>query len=287
MFDRVSIITPTLNSARFIEENLVSVRDQTYQDIEHIVIDGGSTDGTVDILKKYQGEYDLKWISEPDSGQSGAFNKGVKLSTGQWFLFVNSDDYLLSSDSIGKMILLINNEPGYFIYMCCTTCINEFGDIIYEELKQPFKYKIYTHDILMNKYAEVVHQGTFYHKKVFETVGLYDVNYRYHMDYEFHLRASKIFDIYTTMEFRVCAQRVHSQMVTKKRTPKRFIEIYKARRKNGGSIWNQKTVYVLKGLINYYIYEPNLYLILRKVPFARKIYKFMNLDNNDFNKIAT
>jgi len=97
MFDRVSIITPSLNSARFIEETLISVRDQTYQDIEHIVIDGGSTDGTVDILKKYEGGYDLKWIGEPDRGQSDAFNKGIKLSTGQWLLFVNSNDYVLKS----------------------------------------------------------------------------------------------------------------------------------------------------------------------------------------------
>jgi glycosyltransferase involved in cell wall biosynthesis len=89
-FPLVSIITPSFNSYPYIIQNIESVKNQDYPNIEHIVIDGGSTDGTVEILKKYP---HLKWISEKDSGQSEAINKGFRMAKGEIIGWLNSDDY--------------------------------------------------------------------------------------------------------------------------------------------------------------------------------------------------
>ena len=88
---RISIITVSLNQADFIEENILSVLNQHYSNLEHIVIDGGSTDGTQAILAKYS---HLVWKSEPDRGQSHALNKGFKMATGDIIGWINSDDRL-------------------------------------------------------------------------------------------------------------------------------------------------------------------------------------------------
>src|SRR4030042_1306962 len=86
----VPIVPPSLNKGRFIEETILSIKNQTYPRIEHIVIDGGSTDETLDILKKYSNS--LIWISEPDKGQSDAINKGWRMAKGDILGWLNADD---------------------------------------------------------------------------------------------------------------------------------------------------------------------------------------------------
>jgi glycosyltransferase involved in cell wall biosynthesis len=88
----VSIVTPTLNQGRFIEATIRSIRAQTYDHFEHIVIDGGSTDDTLDILRRYEGSYPMRWLSEPDNGMYDAINKGMKLASGEILAYLNSDD---------------------------------------------------------------------------------------------------------------------------------------------------------------------------------------------------
>ena len=88
----VSVVTPSYNKGAFIEETILSVKNQTYPRIEHIIIDGGSTDNTIDVIKKYEGTYNMHWVSEPDNGQSDAVNKGWRMARGEILGWLNSDD---------------------------------------------------------------------------------------------------------------------------------------------------------------------------------------------------
>lgn len=92
VFPKISIISPSYNQGRFIEEAIKSVLEQNYKNFEHIIIDGGSTDNTIEILKKYP---HLIWVSEPDEGQSDAINKGFSIATGEIIGWLNTDDFYL------------------------------------------------------------------------------------------------------------------------------------------------------------------------------------------------
>ena len=95
LWPRISIVTPSYNQGQFIEETIRSVLLQGYLAVEHIVVDGGSTDQTLSILKKYDGVPGFRWVSEPDRGQSDAVNKGLCMATGDWIGWQNSDDFYL------------------------------------------------------------------------------------------------------------------------------------------------------------------------------------------------
>ncbi|MCL0029651.1 glycosyltransferase [Dehalococcoidia bacterium] len=91
----VSIVTPSLNQGQFIEECIKSVKNQSYKNIEHIIVDGGSADSTINILKKHAGTYNMTWISEPDNGMYDAINRGFNLSKGEIMAWINADDMYL------------------------------------------------------------------------------------------------------------------------------------------------------------------------------------------------
>ena len=108
----LSIITINYNNAEGLRKTLASVAAQTYRDIEHIVIDGGSTDGSVDIIKEYVNQcmmYDVLWVSEKDKGIYDAMNKGVKKATGDYVYILNSGDALAAPDVVEKMMTILNN----------------------------------------------------------------------------------------------------------------------------------------------------------------------------------
>ena len=89
---KILIVTPCYNAERYIEYCIKSIKSQSYTNFEHIIVDGGSTDGTLDIIRKYEGSYNMRWLSEPDDGMYDAITKGFALSSGDIYAWLNSDD---------------------------------------------------------------------------------------------------------------------------------------------------------------------------------------------------
>lgn len=92
MEQKISIVTPVFNGEKYLEKCILSVMNQNYQNYEHIIVDGGSTDGTLSVIKKYDGKYPMKWISEKDNGMYDAIRKGFAMADGDIFAWLNSDD---------------------------------------------------------------------------------------------------------------------------------------------------------------------------------------------------
>ena len=109
-FPKISIVTPSYNQAEFLERTILSVLNQDYPNLEYIIIDGGSTDGSVEIIKKYE-KYLAYWVSEKDKGQSDAINKGFQKSTGDILAWLNSDDTYLSG-TLFKVVKAFQENPN-------------------------------------------------------------------------------------------------------------------------------------------------------------------------------
>ena len=179
---KISVITPSLNQADFIEESIKSVLYQDYSNFEHIIIDGGSNDNTIDILKKYN---HLNWISEKDSGQSQAINKGFKLATGDIICWLNSDDYF-DTDTFARVSDYFNKHPD---------CSLLYGDITYIDEKNTIVRRITGNEIsnsALSIYPDLVRQpSTFWRSSVINEFGGLNEKLRLAMDLDFFLRISR------------------------------------------------------------------------------------------------
>jgi glycosyltransferase involved in cell wall biosynthesis len=178
---KISVITPSLNQADFIEKAINSVLCQYYSNFEHIIIDGGSNDNTIDILKKYN---HLKWISEKDSGQSNAINKGFKLATGDIICWLNSDDYF-DADTFTRVSDYFFEHPD---------CSILYGDITYVDEKNTIVRRIAGNEIshlTLSIYPDLVRQpSTFWRSSIVNEFGGLNEKLKLVMDLEFFLRIS-------------------------------------------------------------------------------------------------
>ena len=163
----ISIITPVFNQVDFIEKTICSVINQNYPNLEYIIIDGGSTDGTLDIIKKYDKQI-TKWISEPDKGMYDALNKGFKLSTGEIMAWINSDDILLHN-SLFTMQRIFDDLPTVSWVQGICTYMDEKDQIV--QTHYGIKYsKI---KFLMGDYKFIQQESTFWRRELWEAAGGY------------------------------------------------------------------------------------------------------------------
>ena len=181
---KLSIITINYNNAAGLKKTLDSVAIQTYTDFEHIIVDGASTDASVDIIRAYSqspiaNRHKITWLSEPDTGVYNAMNKGIELAKGEYLLFLNSGDYLIVDDVLDKVF----THDCYADILCARCNVSDNGKVVWTS-NPPKKV---TFGILYT--VGLAHQSTFIRRTLFEQLGYYDESFRYNADIEFWYRS--------------------------------------------------------------------------------------------------
>ncbi|QFQ13416.1 glycosyltransferase [Pseudoprevotella muciniphila] len=175
---RLSIITINFNNADGLKRTIGSVRAQTYRDFEHIVIDGASTDGSVDIIRKYADGLSY-WVSEKDNGIYNAMNKGILAAKGKYTLFLNSGDYLYADDVLEKVF---ENEFDEDIVSCGCHDVWENGTTI--DHYPPKRITLYS-----VQHSSLSHPSTFIKRDLFNRTTLYDESYRIISDWTYFVQS--------------------------------------------------------------------------------------------------
>ena len=219
---RISIITITFNSAKFVERAIKSVLNQRYTNLEYIIVDGGSTDGTVDIIKRYDDRI-TKWVSEPDKGISNAFNKGINMATGEIIGIINSDDGLLPG-ALANIAKAYN--PSVDVYRGKVLLWKEDSDTKVVEIP--------TMHFSFGGLNNVSHQSTFIAKRAYEKYGMYDESCKYVMDYDLLVRFQNEGAKFKYID-KVLAFYTLGGVTFTKVTKARLDEIVRVMRQNGAS----------------------------------------------------
>ena len=175
-----TIITASLNNAPTIRKTLESIKGQNYQDVEHIVSDGGSLDNTLDILEEYEKIYNLKWNSETDNGIADALNKGLSEAQGQYIIVIQADDHLLNPTILEKVHLLLEGNKTDIISFPVIFNHPVRGKI----LRKPIKLLWWNHLKFI-----FPHQGCFVNHSLFDRIGAFKTEFQIAMDYDFFYRA--------------------------------------------------------------------------------------------------
>jgi glycosyltransferase involved in cell wall biosynthesis len=171
----ISVITAVYNGEHYITSCIQNIANQTYKNIEHVIVDGGSTDTTLDIIKAHDKQIDC-WISESDNGIGDAMNKGIALAKGDFVIFIHSDDYFSTVTAVEEMVKHIDSNTDILL-----------ADVLFgEELKL---VKARNFSKLINFKLGFCHQGSVCRRSLFTDIGNFDESFKLTMDYDFFLRA--------------------------------------------------------------------------------------------------
>jgi len=180
----VSIITPSYNQGKFLEETIQSVLGQDYPDLEYIIIDGGSTDRSVEIIRKYSSRLGW-WVSEPDQGQTDAINKGFTKASGKILAWLNSDDTYLPG-AISEAVAYLQAHPEAGMVYGDANLIDEKGQVIG---KFPARQTDYRR--LRRGYVHIPQQASFFRARLWKKVGPLDPSFYFAMDYDLWVRLAR------------------------------------------------------------------------------------------------
>jgi glycosyltransferase involved in cell wall biosynthesis len=174
---KLSIVTINLNNAKGLQKTLESVVDQSFVDFELLVIDGGSTDGSAEVIRQYENKISY-WVSEPDKGIYHAMNKGIKLTTGSYILFLNSGDSLVKNSILDDVFKVIKSNTSIDFF---------YGDTINARSQAIHTYPT---TLTFSYFYErtINHQSTIFKKDLFVNYGLYTESFRIVSDWEYYLK---------------------------------------------------------------------------------------------------
>jgi len=206
LLPKITLVTPSYNQGGFIKQTIASVLSQGYSDLEYIVVDGGSTDDTLRILKDYGDRLD--WVSESDRGQSHAINKGLERATGEVVGFINSDD-LLEPGALMRIGKYFSEHPkANWVTGKCRTIDHEGNEIrkgitLYKNTWLLFRSKKIL--LVLNYISQ---PATFWRREVMDEVGYFGEQWKYAMDYDYWLRMMKKYNLYYLNSY-LASFRVH------------------------------------------------------------------------------
>ena len=180
---KISIVTPSYNQGQYLEETIRSVLDQNYPDLEYIIMDGGSTDDSVEIIKKYESRL-AHWESKPDGGQADAINKGFNMATGDILGWLNSDDYY-TSDTLQQVSELLAPDDLKIVFGECDLFHEKSGKV---KVSTVYEYA-QSHKIEYSDY--IIQPSSFWTKKTWDLVGNLNEKLTYTFDWEWFIRASR------------------------------------------------------------------------------------------------
>ncbi len=206
-YPKITLVTPVKNGAKYIEDTIVSIISQQYPNLEYIIIDGGSSDGTLDIIKKYE-KHITYWISEPDKGLYDAINKGFAKSSGEIMGWLGASDCLLPK-SLFTVADIFNNFPNIEWITGIITLIEENGKIVYSGFLPSFNRIKF----LSNEYSTISQESTFWKRTLWIKAGRCNPNFKYGGDYELWIRFFRFAKLYSVQTI-LGAYRVSSDSIT-------------------------------------------------------------------------
>lgn len=224
----VTIVTPCYNAAAFLEDTIRSVLAQTYPHFEYIIMDGGSTDTTAQIVARYQQDPRLTFISEPDKGQTDAVNKGWRRANGEILTWLNADD-VYEPDTVAQAVAALNDHPDAMWIYGTEVPVDRDGK------PTPFRHAAipWDYERLLNHNCYITQPTVFLRRAVWETFGELDADIHFGMDYEYWLRIGRRFAGHHAPQVRVIVKR-YRETKTVSGGHKRMIELEALARRHGG-----------------------------------------------------
>lgn len=235
---KISVITPSYNQGKYIRRTIESVLTQDVDELEYIVMDGGSTDETVDILKNSESK--IIWKSEKDDGQADAVNKGIKMATGDIIGWINSDD-IYYPGAIKKVLNVFEKNPEINVVYGDANHIREDDSFIERYYTEPFDYN------RLKDICFICQPALFFRKEIVKKYGFLDPSLQYCMDYDYWLRVGKKEKFYYTNEL-LAGSRLYDENKTIGSKRKVHEEILQMQEKNLGKA-SEKWVYNLAHVI--------------------------------------
>jgi glycosyltransferase involved in cell wall biosynthesis len=203
---KISIVTPSFNQGQFLEETILSVLNQRYPHLEYFVVDGGSTDASVEIIRKYSAQL-AWWVSEPDRGQAHAINKGLARATGHIVAYLNSDDvYLPGALDIVAKVFVEHPDWNWIAGGCAL-----FGRTQDACVKTPTANTDVIGWLCRNRIAQ---PAAFWRRSLTGQLGAFEERYRYCMDYEYWVRLAHAGEVCHAVDFPLAGFRLHGQSKT-------------------------------------------------------------------------
>lgn len=226
----VSIITPSYNQAQFLDSTIQSVLDQDYPHLEYIVIDGASTDGSREIIKKYADRL-AWWVSEPDLGQTDAINKGFHRARGEILAWLNSDD-TYEPGAVSEAVAFLEGHPEVGLVYGDTNFINQTGEVVGQ-----FNAKQTSYQRLRRGGVYIPQQASFFRSRVWQAVGPLDPSFYFAMDYDLWVRIAAIAPV--RYQPRLWANfRLHGEAKTISEDTRCWPEMLRVHRRDGGSLFS-------------------------------------------------